>query len=89
MTLKQKIDIYEQYLCKISDYYTQSENDGIKELLNNADRWNHARKEQLQYLDQQTKRLFDWTERTLYKTPETDRKIRHRERALNKKEKVI
>lgn len=75
MTQKQKIELYEKFLEKLSIYHVSAEIEGIKELAKNADRWNYALKQEQ---SEETKRLIDWAFRTLCKTPETDRTIRHR-----------
>jgi hypothetical protein len=86
MTQKQKIEMYENFLHKISVYCTAMENDGIKELASNADRWSYAHRQgNGEISDKETQRLIDWAFRTLCNTPETDAKIRRRQREYSKK----
>lgn len=41
-TLKQKVAMYESYLHKINTFIVSSDNEGIKELVENADNWSYA-----------------------------------------------
>jgi len=83
MSLREKVEMYEKFLSKLSTYCTLSENEGIAELVKNADRWHHGFTES--YTDPtEQKRYLDWSFRTLCNTPETDSKIRKRQRAFEK-----
>jgi len=84
MTKDTKIRMYESFFHKLSTYCMASEADGIKELVCNADRWSYASRERTEDPNDETKRLMDWAFRTLCNTPETDRKIRRRQRANQK-----
>ena len=85
MTLKEKLKLYEIYICKLSQYKMTKEREGIDELINNAERLLHAQKLQTEFEDRETKRFADWAQRTLINTPNTDRKLRRQQRALIKK----
>lgn len=85
MTLKQKVLLYETYMCKLCQYKLMKEREGIDELITNAERLLHAQRLEKDFDDKETKRFAEWTQRTLINTPTTDRKIRRQQRALNKK----
>ena len=82
MNPKTKIEIYEKFLRKLAYYYSTSESSGVDELCKNVDRWVYSL---AQEDSEENGRLVDWAYRTLDKTPNTDRTIRHR----LKKSKVL
>ena len=41
-TLRQKVDQYESFLHKINSFLVSCNNDGIKELVENADNWSYC-----------------------------------------------
>jgi hypothetical protein len=41
-TLRQKVDQYESFLHKINSFIVSCNNDGIKELVENADNWSYS-----------------------------------------------
>ena len=88
VTLKEKVQMYEDFLHKINLYCTICDNDGIAELVKNADRWSYAHRQgNGENSDAEQQRLIDWAFRTLCNTPETDSKIRKRQRAYAKAQK--
>lgn len=88
MTLKEKVENYEKFLHKLSLYVTCMEHDGITELVKNADKWSYGYRQDF-YDDKEQKRYLDWSFRTLCNTPETDSKIRKRQRAYSKAQKKV
>jgi hypothetical protein len=84
MTPKDKLKLYEIYICKLSQFKLLKEQEGIDELINNGDRLLHAQRLQNDFDDDETKRYAEWAQRTLINTPNADRKIRRQQRALNK-----
>lgn len=86
MTQKQKLFVYEMYLHKLSKYQQAKDQDGIKELVRNADRWSYGQTNNDE--QQETKRFIDWTFRTLSNTPLTDSKLRKLQREKEKKKRT-
>jgi len=41
-TLKQKVEMYENFLHKINSFVVSCNNEGIKELVQNADNWSYS-----------------------------------------------
>lgn len=82
MNQTNKIKIYEKFLRKLAYYYSCNESSGVDELCKNVDRWVYSLSQED---SEENSRLVDWTYRTLDKTPNTDRLIRHR----LKKSKVL
>lgn len=87
MTAKEKLEMYEKFLHKLSMYCITNEHDGIAELVKNADRWSHGYGTDYQD-EKEQKRYLTWAFRTLCNTPETDSKIRKRQRAYAKAQTI-
>ena len=86
MKLKDKVEMYEKFLHKISTYVICMEHEGIAELVKNADRWSHGYRGD--YVDEkEQKRYNEWALRTLCNTPETDKSVRRRQRAYTEAQK--
>ena len=96
-TLRQKVDQYESFLHKINMFIVSCNNDGIKELVENADIWSYSHrvgngelsdKKQQQAINNAFWKLSD--------TPKTDKDSEERQkfwseakdRILKQKEKV-
>lgn len=80
-TLKQKVDQYESFLHKINSFIVSCNNDGIKELVENADNFSYSHrvgngelsdKKQQQAINNAFWKLLD--------TPETDAVTKERQR---------
>lgn len=81
-TLKQKVEMYENFLHKINSFIVCGESDGIRELVSNADNWSYAHrvgngelsdKKQQQAIDNAFYKLLD--------TPKADVNIKQRQKA--------
>ena len=83
MTIKNKLETYENFLYKLAS----SDKESIAELVRNADRWAYGQKQPKE--EQETKRFVEWTLQTLCNTPATDSKNRKalREKLKRKKKK--
>lgn len=46
-TLEEKVEIYEKFLHKINLYCVCMNNDGIRQLIENADSWSYAHRREL------------------------------------------
>ena len=86
MKLKDKVEMYEKFLHKLSTYVICMEHDGIRELVQNADRWSRGYSQDF-YDDKEQKRYIDWAFRTLCNTPKTDQIVRRRQRAYSQNQK--
>jgi hypothetical protein len=90
VTQKQKILIYEKFFDKINVFCTSGENSGISELIKNADRFSYALRQNTseENTSKEQLRFLEWTFKTLCNTPETDSKLRKRQRAFEKNQKL-
>ena len=88
MKLKDKVEMYEKFLHKLSTYVICMEHEGIKELVQNADRWSRGYSQDF-YDDKEQKRYNEWALRTLCNTPETDKNVRRRQRAYTEAQKKV
>jgi hypothetical protein len=79
---KEKIAMYESFLHKINTFVILVDNEGIKELVTNADNFSYAhRRGNGELSDRQQQRLINSAFWKLCDTPETDRRIADRQRA--------
>jgi len=97
-TLKQKVDQYESFLHKINSFIVSCNNDGIKELVENADNWSYSHRigngELSDRKQQQAINNAFWK---LLDTPKADKDSEERQkfwseakdRILKQKEKVL
>jgi hypothetical protein len=79
-TLKQKVEMYESYLHKINSFIVCCDNQGIAELVQNADNWSYAHRvgngELSDRKQQQTINNAFWK---LCDTPEADKDTKERQ----------
>jgi hypothetical protein len=87
---KEKIKMYESFLHKINAFIVSSNNEGIKELVENADNWSYAHrigngepseKQQQQFINKAFWKLLD--------TPKTDKETQQRQKAYSARKKKI
>jgi hypothetical protein len=81
-TLKEKVQMYESYLHKINSFVICCDNEGIAELVSNADKWSYAHRvgngELSDTKQQQAINNAFWD---LCSTPYADKATRKRQRA--------
>ena len=79
-TLKQKVDQYESFLHKINSFMVSCNNDGIKELVENADNWSYAhRVGNGELSDREQQRMINNQFWKLCDTPNTDKTTKERQ----------
>jgi hypothetical protein len=96
-TLRQKVDQYESFLHKINSFIVSCNNDGIKELVENADNWSYAHRRGEFVTDSQRDKMINSAFWKLCDTPKTDKDSEERQkfwseakdRILKQKEKVL
>ena len=92
-TLKQKVEMYENFLHKINIFIISSNNDGIRELVNNADNWSYAHRSGVFLTDKQRQKIINDMFQKLCDTPKTDKATEERQRAFEQarkhKQKVL
>ena len=92
-TLKQKVEMYENFLHKINIFIISCNNDGIKELVENADNWSYAHRSGVFLTDKQRQKMINDMFQKLCDTPKTDKATEERQRAFEQarkdKQKVL
>ena len=97
-TLKQKVAQYEAFLHKINSFIVSCNNDGIKELIENADNWSYShRVGHGEPSDREQQRMINNAFWKLLDTPKTDKDSEERQkfwseakdRILKQKGKVL
>ena len=97
-TLKQKVAQYEAFLHKINMFMISCNNDGIKELVENADNWSYShRVGNGEPSDREQQRMINNAFWKLLDTPKTDKDSEERQkfwseakdRILKQKQKVL
>lgn len=87
-TVKQKVDQYELFLHKINSFIISGNNEGIAELVQNADNWSysfrvgngeHSDKKQQQFINNAFWKLLD--------TPKADKATQERQKAWTEAQK--
>lgn len=94
---KEKISMYEAFLHKINAFIVSCNNDGIKELVENADNWSYAHRRGEFVTDAQRNKMINSAFWKLLDTPKTDKDSEERQkfwseakdRILKQKEKVL
>ena len=81
-TLKQKVEMYENFLHKINIFIISGNNDGIKELVNNADNWSYAHRSGEFLTDKQRRKIINDMFQKLCDTPKADKAAEERQRAF-------
>jgi len=80
-TLKQKVEMYENFLHKINIFIISGNNDGIKELVNNADNWSYAHRSGEFLTDRQRRKMINDMFQKLCDTPNADKITKERQKA--------
>jgi hypothetical protein len=94
---KKKILQYESFLHKINSFIVSCNNDGIRELVENADIWSYSHRCGEFVTDNQRQKMINGTFWKLCDTPKTDKDSEERQkfwseakgRILKQKEKVL
>ena len=79
-TLKQKVVHYEAFLHKINMFMISCNNDGIKELVENADIWSYAHRRGEFVTDAQRDKMINSAFWKLCDTPKTDKDNEERQK---------
>jgi hypothetical protein len=86
-TLKQKVDQYESFLHKINSFIVSCNNDGIKELVENADNWSYAhRSGNGEFSDRKQQQAINNAFWKLLDTPKSDEETKERQAKYSKNE---
>jgi hypothetical protein len=97
-TLRQKVDQYESFLHKINSFIVSCNNDGIKELVENADNWSYSHRiSNGELSDRKQQQAINNAFWKLLDTPKADKDSEERQkfwaeakdRILKQKEKVL
>lgn len=81
-TLKQKVYQYESFLHKINEFIISCNNDGIKELIENADNWSYShRVGNGEHSDREQQRIINNAFWKLLDTPNADKTTKERQKA--------
>jgi len=86
-TLKEKVALYESYLHKINMFCISCNNDGIAELVRNADAWSYAHRSGEFVTDKQRDQMIANAFWKLCDTPEADKSTKERQKAYSKTNK--
>jgi hypothetical protein len=87
-TLKQKTTQYEAFLHKINMFIISCNNDGIKELIENADNWSYSHRiSNGELTDREQQKLINNAFWKLLDTPEADKATKERQKAYSKAQK--
>jgi hypothetical protein len=82
-TLKEKVKMYELFLHKINSFIVSCNNDGIKELVENADNWSYShRVGNGEYSDREQQQIINNAFWKLLNTPKADKATEERQRAF-------
>ena len=84
-TLKQKTTQYEAFLHKINMFIISCNNDGIKELIENADNWSYSHRiSNGELTDREQQKLINNAFWKLLDTPEADKATKERQQNYEK-----
>jgi hypothetical protein len=85
-TLKEKVKMYEDFLHKINMFVICCDNDGVAELVRNADNWSYTHRcGNGELSDRQQKQLINNAFWKLCDTPEADKKTKKRQELYMKR----
>lgn len=85
-TLKEKVEMYERFLHRINSYVTACSNDGVAELVQNADSWSYMhRVGNGEISDREQDKLIYNAFWKLCDTPKTDKAVEERQKQFSKK----
>lgn len=81
-TLKQKVEMYENFLHKINSFIVSCNNEGITELIHNADNWSYShRVGNGEPSDSEQQRMINNAFWKLLDTPNADKTTKERQKA--------
>lgn len=87
-TLKQKVEMYEAFLHKINSFIISCNNDGITELVENADNWSYShRVGNGEPSDREQQRMINNAFWKLCDTPKADKAAEERQKAWTEAQK--
>ncbi len=86
-TLKEKIAVYEEFLHKINMFCIIADNDGVKELIDNADNWSYAHRRGEFVTDKQRNEMINNAFWKLCDTPFADKKTKERQELYMKRKR--
>jgi hypothetical protein len=87
-TLKEKVAKYEEFLHKINMFVICCDNDGVAELVQNADNWSYMHRiSNGELSDKKQQELINNAFWKLCDTPEADKKTKERQRNYSKSKK--
>jgi len=78
-TLKEKVAQYESYLHKINSFIVSCNNDGIAELVRNADNWSYSHRRGEFVTDNQRQKMINGAFWKLLDTPKADKAAKERQ----------
>jgi hypothetical protein len=89
-TEKEKIEMYESFLHKINAFIVCANNEGIKELVENADNWSYAhRVGNGEPSDEEQQEIIDNAFWKLLDTPQSDKKTQERQKLYSEARKQL
>jgi len=84
-TLKQKVEMYENFLHKINIFIISGNNDGIRELIENADKWSYShRVSNGEFSDRKQQQVINNAFWKLLDTPNADKATKERQQFWQK-----
>lgn len=84
--LHEKVDIYESFLHKINQFIISGNNEGIKELVKNADNWSYShRRGNGELSEKQQQQCINTAFWKLCDTPQTDKVSQERQKKYQEK----
>jgi hypothetical protein len=86
-TLKEKVKMYEDYLHRINTFVICSDNEGVAELVQNADNWSYAHRRGEFATDKQRNEMINNAFWKLCDTPEADKKTKERQELYMKRKR--
>jgi len=86
-TLKEKVHHYESFLHKINMFCISGNNEGIRELVENADNWSYAHRRGEFVTDKQRKEMINNAFWKLCDTPKADTATEKRQKAWTEAQK--
>jgi len=86
--LRQKVDQYETFLHKINSFIVSCNNDGIRELVENADNWSYSHRRGEFLTDKQREKIINDMFWKLLDTPKSDKETSERQANYSKFRKV-
>ena len=86
--LKQKVEMYENFLHKINSFIVSCNSDGIKELVENADNWSYShRVGNGEPSDREQQRMINNAFWKLCNTPKAEKESQERQKAWTQLQK--